>query len=56
MVPVISLKTVKKHQKLDVKAASTAAVFQNDPATRIWKQVRKGVKNSHGGGRKSDNS
>ncbi|SAJ30728.1 Uncharacterised protein [Enterobacter cloacae] len=42
VVPVISLKTVKRHQKLDVKAASTAAVISKTIRNAHLKRVRKG--------------
>jgi hypothetical protein len=42
VVPVISLKTVIKHQKLDVKAASTAVVISKTIRNARLKQVRKG--------------
>jgi len=41
VVPVISHKTVKKHQKLDVKVASTAAVILKTIRNAHLKQVRK---------------
>jgi hypothetical protein len=44
VVPVISLKTVIKHQKLDVKVASTAAVtlktIRNAHLKRVKKEAR----------------
>ncbi len=56
MVPVILLKTVKKLLKQVVKVVSTAAgTFKNDPQ-RASEAGKKGGQNSHGGGRKSDNS
>ncbi|AHW94315.1 hypothetical protein DI57_08000 [Enterobacter asburiae L1] len=42
VVPVISLKTVIKHQKLDVKVASIAAVILKTIRNAHLKQVRKG--------------
>ena len=42
MVPVISLKTVKKHQKLDVKVASIAVVILKTIRNAHLKRVRKG--------------
>jgi general stress protein YciG len=46
VVQVISLKTVKEHQKQVVKVASIAGEFKNDPQ-RASEAGKKG-KNSHG--------
>jgi len=42
VVPVISLKTVKKHQKLDVKVASIAGGTLKTIRNALLKRVRKG--------------
>jgi len=42
VVPVISLKTVKKHQKLDVKVASIAVGTLKTIRNALLKRVRKG--------------
>ncbi|CDL62244.1 Conidiation-specific protein 10 [Klebsiella pneumoniae IS39] len=48
-VPATLPKTVKEHQKQDVKVASIAGgILKNDPQRASEAATKRGVKNSHG--------